>query len=367
MSLYFPTVLAILLLWNTALFGEAQVPQKSFDVPASALRIQAMPGLMLVGTNTYRCEAGLVDTLRMPRLEKTFTLSNSGTQPLLVTGLRGSCGCETLLLQKDGISLSATRLNPGESATAHLVIQLHSGQSGPARKYMWVDGPEVGGQRTLLATLELDLTLRQSAQFVPSILNFGVVEAGTGAAQELVLSLDADLLVGQELPPLQSTDPEVQVRAVGPHKSLVVDGKEVMQQSYRVVLSPSAHAGAVSGNVHFAASILAGVSASLTGSVSGALDAMPSTVFFGSLQSGKSATRIVVLTLSTPTLTDLHISTDAPWLQATLDSSGPAAKHRLIKVTLTARAPIGLVQRKVKIALPDGETLDIAVVAELTK
>ena len=315
--------------------------------------------------------------MRTPRLECTFTLQNDSTKPLTITRLRGSCGCETLLLQKDGRRLPAASLNPGEKVTLRLSIQLHTGSAGPARKYVWVDGPETTGLTTPLATLEVDLTLRRSVFFTPSFVNFGKVEAGAGAAQTLTVSLDSDLSPDLPLPLLQSTDPSIHVQAVGPLKPVQAGEQSLRRQTYQVLLSPSAHAGRVSGSLVFpaasgalpsSASPLAGLSISVVGTVSGALDALPATLFFGSLPAGKPASRSVILSVaSAPTAQSLHAAADTPWLTATLAPCDPTTKHRLLTVTLTTDAPLGPLQGKISITSAAGDHLDIPVIAELTK
>jgi len=383
-ALTFFATLLLCALFLCAVSGTAQAGELTPPHPATApipsrLTLRPVPGLTIVDRNTYRYDAGVVDVIRTPRLERTFTLENDGKQPVTIARLRGSCGCEELRLLRGGKAVPSTRLDPGETATLHLAINLHGGQSGPTRKYLWVDGPEAAGQTLSLALLEVDLSLRQSVSFAPASLNFGKVEAGTGAALPLTVSLDSDLLPDpgllpdSALPLLQSADPDLQVERVGPLQRVEEGGKERLRQAFQVLLSPTAHAGHLSGDLRFTApralagslSLLAGVSVPVTGTVTGALDAIPATVFFGSLPAGKPVRRSVVL--SSVMLGSLSASGDAPWLQATLAPADPSAKHRLLTVTLTARAPLGPLQGKVTVTTARGERLDIPVIAELTK
>lgn len=345
------------------------------------LRFLPLPGLISVDKDTARYDAGIVDVVRTPRLERTFAVENATAQPLTITGLRGSCGCETLLLRKSGTEISTLRLAPGEQAEIQLGVQLYSGQSGAVRKYVWVDGTTAQpGEASPLATLEVDIALRQSLSFQPSYLSFGKIEAGAGSAQTLTVTLDADLLPASTpapaLPPLRSGNPAVQASPVGPPRRLETAGKAQVQQDYSVTLSPSAHAGHVSGDLWLDfppelaedAARLSAQKLPVSGEVAGALDALPASVFFGSLPAGKAVTRSVVITLASPQSAEaLTAASPQPWLRASLDASPSSPGHRLLSITLTKQAPVGPIQEKVTVSLGSGDRLDIPIIAEMTK
>ena len=360
--------------------GNTQAPVPQDAGPAVQVAFLPLPGLALVEGSIYQYDAGAVDTVRIPHLERAFTLKNTSRQPITITRLRGSCGCETLLLLHGGVSTPTARLAPGEQATIHLTVNLHAGQPGAVRKYVWVDGPPTAsGQAAPLATLEVNILLQQSVSFVPSFLDFGKVEAGAGARRSVTASFDPDLLPtlvltgASPLPPLGSASPDVQARPLGPVQRVMEGGKPRLHQTYQVTLSPSAHAGRLSGQLWLdlpggGTTPAPRVGLAISGQVAGAIDALPASVFFGSLPAGKPVTRSVVLSLASPLNAQrLSVTSSAPWLLAALDQPAASGPHRLLSVTLTAQAPPGPLQGKVTVSLSDGERLDIPVVAELTK
>ena len=354
--------------------AQSPLPTKQAGSPASQVAFLPMAGLTLAEKDTYRYEAGAIDTIRTPHLEQSFTLKNTTRQPITITRLRGSCGCETLLLLKGGATVPTARLALGEEATIRLTVNLHAGQPGAVRKYVWIDGPPTAsGQATPLATLEVDILLQQSLSFTPTFLDFGKVEAGAGAKQSLTVSFDPDLLPGSSPPPLGSASSDVQARPLGPLQRFMEDGKPRQRQTYQVTLSPSAHAGRLSGVLwldlpHSASGTAATsrVSLAVTGEVAGAIDALPASVFFGSLPAGKPVTRSVVISLASANGQSVSVTSSNPWLHAALDQPTGPGSHRLLSVTLTGQAPAGPIQGRVTVALADGEHLDIPVVAELT-
>lgn len=383
----FPAFAAVLTgaAFATALTASANSRPASMPAPltkpsvdtAPHLDFVSIPGLTPIGSGTMRYDAGSIDVVRIAHWKHTFTLENTTRQSLTIISLRGSCGCETLLLTKGGSRVSQVQLAPGEKSDFLLDVQLAVNQAGPVRKYVWVYGPEVGsGQAAPLATLELDMALRQSVVFVPGRLDFGKVPSGAGAAQALTVTLDAGLISGRSLPPLTSADPSLQIVPSGDLQKTNVNGQAALRQSYDVKLSPSAPAGQMSSELRFQTpagetgrdASLTRLSVSVFGVIAGALDAMPASVFFGSLPAGKPVTRTVVLSLaSAQSVQSLGVSSSNSWLRATLDNAENSAKHHLLSVTLTDQAPPGSLQGKVTVALRSGERLEIPVIAELTK
>jgi len=358
--------------------SQAQSPllAKAAGPLTAQVALLPVPGLTLVEKDTYRYEAGAVDTIRTPHLERAFTLKNTTRQPITLTRLRGSCGCETLLLLKGGVSTPTTHLAPGEQAVIHLSVNLHTGQPGAVRKYVWIDGlAPASGQTAPLATLEVDILLEQSVSFTPRFLDFGKIEAGAGAKQSVTVSFDPALFPTSILPLLSGTGPDMRTSLLGPLQHIVEDGKPRLRQTYQVTLSPSAHAGSLSSGLWLELPPAPGgqalaprVDLPVTGQVAGALDALPASMFFGSLPAGKPATRSVALSLgSSSGGQSLSVTTSNPWLHAALDQPTATGRHRLLSITLTDQAPLGPVQGKVTVILGKEDRLDIPVIAELTK
>ncbi len=351
--------------------------------PETSARVQFLPGLAFLpvpgssasAPGTLHYDGGSVDVTRAERWTRTFTLRNTGRQAATAAELRGSCGCETLLLTKGGLPARQVRLAPGETAEVRVDVRLSADEAGLARKYVWVYGPQSPpGQSVPLATLELDLALRQSAAFSPSRLDFGRVPSGTGGAQTVTVTLDADLAPSGMPPPLVSLDPAVRAVPTGPPQAQMVGGRAVVIQRYRAALSPAAPAGRVSAVLRFgpppdgtAPKVWARPALPVSAVVAGDLDALPATVFFGSLPAGTSAVRTVVLSLAAAqTAASLTVTSPVPWLQARIEPSSAPATHQLLSVTLAANAPPGLLQAELMV-VSGRSHLEIPVVAERTK
>ncbi len=371
----------VLTVWHTLgaapILGAAALHTPLADTPH--LEFAALPGSTSPQPGILHLDAGRVDVDRTPHWAQTFTLKNPTRQPLTISDLRGSCGCESLLLTRAGVAAPRLlRLAPGETAEVKLDVTLAANLSGSVRKYVWVYGPGPKPNVTeTLATLELDMTLVQSVRFAPESLRFGRVASGAGAMHPLTVTADADLLAGRPLPPLTCDNPAVRAVPSGTPQRTMQEGRAAVSQAYTVQLLSSAPAGAVEGDLRFAppagvspdTSPLSRPSASVSGTIAGALDALPASVFFGSLPAGKPAARTVVLSLAVPAnVQSLTVRTSAPWLHAALDlSSAAPAKHHLLTVTLTAQAPLGPLQATITVAAGQNNQVAIPVIAELTK
>ena len=363
-----------------ALVSRALTAWRNIPTAAPRLEFDPLPGSNSPQTGTLHFDAGRVDAGRTPRWARTFTLRNPTSGPLTVADLRGSCGCESLLLTRGGVAAPRLlRLAPGETAEVKLDVTLAANLSGPVRKYVWVYGPRPkSGNPETLATLELDMTLVQSVRFVPESLRFGKVASGVGAVRLLTVTAAADLLVSSGvLPPLMSANPNMRAMLTGPPQKTTLDGQAAVSQVYTVQLLSSAPAGAVEADLRFAPPAgllldtgpLSRPSVPVSGTVAGVLDALPASVFFGSLPAGKPASRTVVLSLAVPaSVQSLAVRTSAPWLHAALDLSSTApAKHYLLTVTLTASAPLGPLQGVVTVAIGKNAQVAIPIIAETTK
>lgn len=323
--------------------------------------------------DTLHFNAGAVDTICTPHWKHTFIVQNPTHRVLTIGSLRGSCGCETLLLTKDGVQARQVRLAPGEQAEVLLDVHLTPDQFGFVRKYVWVYGVKPG-QEVPLATLALDMTLRQSVVFTPKRLDFGSIPSGMGKEQKVTVTVDAALVSGLFLPPLVSSDPAIRGVPCGPLQKKIVNEKAVFCQQYAVVISPSASAGNVATELRFQTASgpenapLMRPALPVAGIVAGNLSAMPASVFFGSLPAGRPATRTVVVSLAVAqSVGSLHVTCSASWLHAAFDPSDTVGKHHLLTVALTNQAPLGLLQGKITITAGKDESVMIPVVAEMTK
>ncbi len=367
--------------------------------PATPLTIVPEPGVDIVAPGSARWNAGEVDPATTPHLERVFTLQNTTPHPIVIGQLRGSCGCETLLLTKDNTPLRQTSLLPGEKVQVRVSIRMAGQHGGEMHKMAWVYAP---GNTTPLATLDIALSVRTSIIAAPSLLNFGALNGGLNDSLPLTVSMDAALTPAGVLPPLVSSNADVSVVPEGKPQQITRNGKAWTEQHYRVALrSPSRHgpltgalrfttpasANAAGNRAHLATNASAPASGGtaavsqepaiafsipIVGEVSGGIAFAPKTVYFGSLMEGTGAARQVMLSGSSPLNPQkLTITTSSPWVSATLVSGreAPAGSHAnvsVVGVTLSRDTPVGPLQAQVIVTMPTGEKLLLPIIADVT-
>ena len=215
------------------------------------LIITAPAGLTRDAPGTYQTDLGTLDPLRVATVERTFTVRNTGPQPVTVADVRGSCGCETLLLTHKGTQAKSLTLAPGDEANVHLSIRLNTYADGPVRKYVYAYGPADTGQGTPLLTIALDMRLEKSIAFDPPSVDFGTVTAGQSASRPLLVTVALDLVAGEDLPTPASLNPDVVVRPLGATLRVMEDGKPALRRLFMLTLSAQAPAGRIAGDVRF--------------------------------------------------------------------------------------------------------------------
>ena len=356
--------------------GYGQSARPASVAPAGdpgSLVVTAPAGLTRDAPGTYRTDLGTLDPLRVATVERTFTVRNTGRHSVTMADLRGSCGCETLLLTRKGAQAKSLILAPGDEADIHLSIRLNTYADGPVRKYVYAYGPASTGQGTPLMTIALDMRLEKSIIFDPPSVDFGTVPAGQPASRPLLVTALKAMVAGDDLPTPASLNPDVTVRPVAATLPVVQDGKPALRRLFLVILSSHAPAGQIGGDIRFESSARPSEqgpliqTASLLGIVSSSLSAAPSTAFFGSLPWGSGPTRAVVITLPAGSVGALTISADRPWVTATLSPAVPASGRRLLTISLLKDAPAGDLLATVTLVMGGKESLAIPVIAELTK
>ena len=335
-----------------ALLAGTHVQAQTPPPPAPRLTVVSEPGLTTATNGAAVFDTGIVDPQKAARVDHTFTLRNNGTQPIAVARLRPSCGCETLLLAKSGKTVTQTTLAPGETIQVHVGVRTVGQPAGILHKYIWV---EAADPAIPLATLEVQLQVREPSQAAPTFLNFGTAASGAAHTLPLVVTVDKDVLPDGKLPDLVSTLPVVRAVPVGTPLAVLRDGRASVQQAYRVTLAEAAPAGRLSGSLRFQGTVpaLATLSVPVVGDVTGHITASPKTVFFGSVVGGKPLTRQVLLTLSLHSVgATLTVSGGGPSLTTSLRAPMPGAGGvRVLDVTLSAHAPVGLLQSQVVVTV----------------
>ena len=361
-------VLIILALWN-ARIGLCDPLPLAFPTP----KLTVVPNAQVTSPSpdVAQADMGLVDPAATPHPQQTFTLKNTTLKPVTVSRLRASCGCETLLLSKAGVSVASAVLAPGEQAEVSMAVKIAGQHSGTLHKYAWVYGAQGD---TPLATLEMAITLREAIAFTPDFLRFPSIADGTVQTMPLTVTADKSALPATGLPALVSSSSDILVTTQGSPQPTLRDGRPAIIQTYQVRLSAPPQSGSLAGDLHFTPSdaFVAFRSAVVpfVATVIGSLSAMPHSVFFGSISADQSPTRQVLINIG---LKDqgqkLTVSSSIPWMQVTLApaSIADSPAQRLMTITLKPSASTGPVQTQVLVTSASGERLAVPVIGEIIR
>lgn len=352
-------------------------------VPAPPLTTSGL--VVLPGRNdkSGRHDFGRVTLLDRPKIEHTFTLKNTGEQPLTITRLQSSCGCASALVQPQHQSPSVNApskaglaiLAPGEEGSVRVVVDLAGLPPGPIHKPVSVF---VQDSAQPAAQLMLHGTLLPSVTFAPAPVDFGRLLSGTAHSLTLTATLDARLAISG-MPSLISSNPAVRVAASTAEAARPSDASSenaaTRVQTYTLTLAPDAPIGPIIGSLQLVpfglvppepavVAALRTASAIVVGQVVGDVSAEPAMLALGVASAGQTTTRQVVLKATrAAALQSMNVWSDDPWLTARLGApgAGPAASTRTLEVTLGQEAPAGAVQFRLHVTLGNGQRLSIPV------
>lgn|GEM_PF-1420810 len=347
----------------------SRVPSASGITSASAgapvrLAVVATTGVQSTGDGTGKSDLGIVNPSRTPTVERTFTLKNTSVLPVTIARLRAACGCTTLLLTRNGTAAPTAVLAPGDQVDVKMAVRVQGQHSGKLQKYAWAYGP-VGD--TPLAEMEMDLTIREAISFTPPALDFGSVSAGQSPALTLSVTAQTQGLGGATLPPLASSDPDIQV---APDGAPVASGPGSIAQRYRVTLSPAAKGGRVGATLSYPSggASLADAQVSVFGQVTGELLAAPASLFLGSIPAGQGAHGEVRVSVhAAGGAAGLTASSSSPWVTVHLDPGMAPNTPRRLTVTLKKDAPAGILQAQVTVQTAHQERLAVPVIVEVVR
>lgn len=334
-----------------------------------ALVVTAPKGIIRDAPGAYHIDLGVIDPLTRAVVERTFTFKNTTKDAVFITELRGSCGCETMLMSQGDRKVATASLAPGAQATVKLSIKMDSYSNGPVRKYVWAYGP--GGTSQPLVTIALDMTFARSISFNPPNIDFRSVTAGQTSSVPVTLTVLKRIVTGHDLPTPVSTNPSVMVRALTATAEISENGNQALRRTYSISLASDAPTGSIAGGVRFQSNIVRpgkfplALTAPVFGIVTGNASATPSTVFFGSLPAHALAARTVILTVPPESHTDLAAKSDEPWLTASI-AAGKGIK-RVLTIELQKNAPVGNVKATVMVTVGAKHVISIPVIAELTR
>lgn len=345
-----------------------------------------------------RMEAGLIDPILTPVLERVFLLRNETDSPIAIDRVHVSCGCEQAVLQKSGRTVEHPIVASGEEITVRLVARLNRKRAGISHVSAWVAGKEGGPP---LATLEIVIRIQETMTFAPGVLDFGKLNVGMARSLPFTVTCDARLLEKGRLPVLRSSNPAVTVSDEPGEQRIERNGRSLALRRYRVTISPKAPAGRISGALYLlppsdepkeprdakeapaptagedgataVPEALMGLLAPLAGEIKGAISAAPGSVAFGVVTEGKERVQQLVLSgASVRILERCVVTSDSPALRIVLRTPETAGKDgllamRLVDVFLRPNTPPGALQTSLRIVTPDGATLRVPVVAEVRK
>ena len=72
------------------------------DAPAALLTVTPEAGLEPIEPGTVRFDFGVADPITTPKLQHLFTLRNDTKQPVTISKIKTSCGCESVAFSRNG-------------------------------------------------------------------------------------------------------------------------------------------------------------------------------------------------------------------------------------------------------------------------
>ena len=335
------------------------------------LAVLPVPGIQAVSADVGQHDFGTVSQLAPALISETFTVRNGTREPLVVDHLQPSCGCiAATFAGQPGNAPPAKRLAPGQSVSVDVLLDSTGLEPGPLRKtVLWFKD----WQDSHSATVVMVGSLIPAASFSPQVINFGSVKSGTKLSQLLTVTLDSTRLPAGAAIRITCSDPSIEVVPLphGPVGATSASGPS--QTQYRVTLLPDAYLGLLGDRISLlvttpgangsaprgsAVGSTETGAAFVTGEVTGDISALPASLAFGTVSTGKSATRqTFLLGLAGSGLT---ATTDNPYLTARLQLGGPKP---LLNVTLSPSAPAGPLAANVIVKTQNGQRLRVPVFA----
>jgi hypothetical protein len=331
----------------------------------SPLKVEAKEGIVALEASVGLFTFGTTHVLEKPVIEATFTLKNTGTKPLTIEKIAGSCECITAeLVGKD------KTLAPDATADVKVTLDTALAKPGVVQKTILVHTKENPDGAS--ARLQIQGRLTPLVTFQPMQLSFGNLPAGEARKPQTVVATLAPELVkaskGGTLsaPPLLADDQNIRVRPALSQAGLKPD-----QIRYDVQVAPNTPNGSLlttlsygspssTRRVLFLAPSTNPADSPLTGfqsasavvvsaTIQGNIASEPALLAFGPVErkDAKSRTRTIVIAAPSNILKTIRFTCDNP--KVTIKPLSPLAldaKTITLEVTLPANLPEGLLQAK---------------------
>lgn len=318
-----------------------------------------------------RFDFGRISAAVESEVTHEFPLKNTTGKPLTIRSVRGSCGCMSTLIAKDGKPAALREplvLQPDEEVRITARIALGGLRPGPLTKSV-----TVSGSTGTIAQFELTGSLQPAITVSPQLADFGEVKAGSDAAVEVTVMLDrraapktAPTLIAPagtvQAVPVRTTDTEKAENFPTPARLY----------RYRLTLAPKADLGALNGALTFAPTgdpkadaLLRGAPISIAGTVRGAAVSEPELVVMGSVPRLATASRDFHIRCQA-NIRPTRVSCADPRFSATLQPNGTDGEYA-VTVRLTKPTDLGIVRGIVTVQLSNGQRLQVPVSASVVR
>jgi hypothetical protein len=414
-----PALLASILILPSAPWAGALpvAPQTSPATQAGTGRLALAPdeGVQANGPTAAYRDFGTLDPITTKRLETTFHLRNEGSDPIVISYIQPSCGCESVVLAAEG-SRDPNTIAAGAQVAVRVSVDVSHLRAGPISKLAMVylrgkNAPAPSNNpssldlgASLAFTLEVRAVLPPLVAFTPRALDFGRLAPGVGRALPLMVTIDKRLLAATPPPKLVCNNPDIKIELQPESASTppAQPNDRTVTQTYMVTLARNARLGNVGGAVAMVPGDspaanpvptpygipaiitdgIGGANVIISGQIAGKFAAVPYLAVFGSLLQGTQVTRRIQLTGLTPEiLNDLTLSCSPSSLSARIvplpsttgvtptatPNAGVARPAVILEITLSAQAPAGGLSGEVTVTAQDGERLVVPVVGDVIK
>lgn len=291
-------------------------------------------------------------------IQHDFVLhNNSNSESAVIDRIQAACGCTTALFDAGNGSTDKI-VQPGADATIHVSIDPKFLSGGHQDKVVWV---YVNGETTPV-TLHVTGVIVPAVSVAPSVIDFGIVQAGATPAMPLTLTIDKSAYPnGVPSPTTSSAD--ITISLVG--ETPAPGAPNSVVRTYKVAVTGTASLGMLSTTINVPNPGNSGATTVFVhGTVVGELTCSPSAVGFGAVTHGSTATQQVLLTGTTEqALKGLTVTCGSPDLKATILKPAPsttsgAHPSAILQVTFTPK-DAGAMQSTVRVTTRKGETLEL--------
>jgi hypothetical protein len=336
------------------------VPNKPAVVQPAAQRVLSGP---------ISADIGMVDALAQPTATHTFTLTNSTNASIDIASIRGTCGCEHFSLLAAGKEVQSAKLAPGKSVSIKFDVDLKGQPPDELTKSAFV----VGDSNNILNTLTLSFRLRQPYIIQPMHLDVGNVSTVAAKRVPATVEIDSALLPDGVFPGFVSDTPGISAKLSGPVRKSLRDGKSVFCQDYLVTVNQpnkiGSFASMLSLNIPTKGKEVDIVYLPISGTIVGDFVASPKTVSFGAIIAGSEVKRSLVLTgSSTDKLDAIKCVSSSQWVTAQIVPNGAGigkSQNCTLTVTLSGKAPAGLLKTSIILTAGPSEFLTVPVTANV--